>query len=155
ALAERVPFSRGGLARAFAVHVPAAILVSVGKLVAEGLLTLAILGPMRGPFTLLKVHITVLTYCGIVVATHVARRYESARARELQATQLEAALAGAQVEALKMQLHPHFLFNTLNAISGLMRDDVEAADLMLANLSDLLRRTFECADVHEVPLRRE
>jgi LytS/YehU family sensor histidine kinase len=54
-----------------------------------------------------------------------------------------------------MQLHPHFLFNTLNAVSGLMRENLDAADLMLARLAELFQRTFETADVQEVPLRRE
>ena len=54
-----------------------------------------------------------------------------------------------------MQLHPHFLFNTLNAIAALMREDVEAADVMLARLGDLLRVTLATADVPDVPLRRE
>jgi LytS/YehU family sensor histidine kinase len=54
-----------------------------------------------------------------------------------------------------MQLHPHFLFNTLNTIAGLMREDLEAADLMLAKLAELLRHTFETADIQELPLDRE
>ena len=61
----------------------------------------------------------------------------------------------AQVESLRMQLHPHFLFNTLNTAAALMREDVEAADRVLAKLADLLRRTLETADVQEVPLARE
>jgi LytS/YehU family sensor histidine kinase len=54
-----------------------------------------------------------------------------------------------------MQIHPHFLFNTLNAIAALMREDIEAADVMIARLGDLLRVTLATADVPEVPLRRE
>jgi two-component system, LytTR family, sensor kinase len=59
------------------------------------------------------------------------------------------------VESLKMQIHPHFLFNTLNAIAGLMREDVESADSMLAQLSDLLRGTLQTEGVQEVPLAEE
>ena len=83
------------------------------------------------------------------------RYHRVARARELRAAQLEMELARAQVEALKMQLHPHFLFNTLNTVAGLMRDDPDAAELMLAKLAELLRRTFETADVQELPLDEE
>ena len=54
-----------------------------------------------------------------------------------------------------MQIHPHFLFNTLNAVSGLMRENVDAADVMLSKLAELFQRTFETADIQEVPLRRE
>ena len=54
-----------------------------------------------------------------------------------------------------MQLNPHFLFNTLNTISSLMHKDVEAADRMLARLSDLLRYALESTDAQEVPLRQE
>jgi LytS/YehU family sensor histidine kinase len=54
-----------------------------------------------------------------------------------------------------MQLHPHFLFNTLNTIAALMREDVEAADVMMARLGDLLRATLASADIPEVTLARE
>jgi LytS/YehU family sensor histidine kinase len=54
-----------------------------------------------------------------------------------------------------MQLHPHFLFNTLNSISVLMRRDVEAADRMLVGLSNLLRVTLAAKTAHEIPLREE
>src|SRR5262249_40591374 len=74
---------------------------------------------------------------------------------ELKASQLEARLAQAQLQALKMQLHPHFLFNTLHAISALMRKDVEEADRMITRLSDLLRLTLENVGAQEATLRQE
>jgi LytS/YehU family sensor histidine kinase len=69
---------------------------------------------------------------------------------------LEAQLSQAQLQALKMQLHPHFLFNTLNAIAGLVRTDksTEAVN-MLSGLSDLLRRRLDQEDRQEVTLREE
>ena len=73
----------------------------------------------------------------------------------MREAELQAALARAQVEALKARLHPHFLFNTLNAIAGLMREDVEAAEVVLARLSDLLRLALEDVDAQEVALSRE
>ena len=154
-LADRVRFSRRRWLPAVAVHGPAGIIVGAATLALEAMVVSALLGPGSRPFSLLKVYLTVATYWAIVVAVHVARHYREARARELHAAQLETQLARAQVEALKMQLHPHFLFNTLNAVSGLMREDVEAADLMLTRLADLLRRTFETADEQEVALQRE
>jgi two-component system, LytTR family, sensor kinase len=81
--------------------------------------------------------------------------YRKYRERELTTSQLEGRLAQAQLQVLKMQLHPHFLFNTLNAVSALMHQDVELADRMLARLADLLRLTLENAGMQEVPLRQE
>jgi two-component system LytT family sensor kinase len=75
---------------------------------------------------------------------------------ELRATQLESQLTQARLSALKMQLHPHFLFNTLNAIVVLVRQRrADEADQMLTNLSELLRQTLAGWETQEVPLRRE
>jgi two-component system LytT family sensor kinase len=75
---------------------------------------------------------------------------------ELRATQLENQLAQARLSALKSQLHPHFLFNTLNAIVVLVRQRrIEEADEMLTNLGELLRQTLAGWETQEVPLRRE
>ena len=154
-LSEHVSFSRHRWRLALAVHLPVGLLVGGLKLAVEGFIVSLILGGGRGPFSFLKIHLTLLTYWGIVAVTHVARHYRRARERELRAAQLETELARAQVEALKMQIHPHFLFNTLNAVSGLMRENVDAADVMLSKLAELFQRTFETADIQEVPLRRE
>jgi LytS/YehU family sensor histidine kinase len=86
---------------------------------------------------------------------HALAYYDKYRERELHAAQLEAGLARAQLQLLQTQLHPHFLFNTLNAISALVHTDAEAADRMLATLGDLLRRTLEDFGVQEAPLARE
>jgi anti-sigma regulatory factor (Ser/Thr protein kinase) len=79
----------------------------------------------------------------------------AARARELRTAELERRLAEARLSALKMQLNPHFLFNTLNMISSYVREDPERADAMIAHLSDFLRATLRHADVQEVPLATE
>lgn len=89
---------------------------------------------------------------GLIQALAYYRKY---RDRELRASQLEARLAQTQLQVLKMQLHPHFLFNTLNAISALIHKDVELADRMIARLGDLLRSTLESANQQEVPLKQE
>jgi LytS/YehU family sensor histidine kinase len=81
--------------------------------------------------------------------------YRDLRERELRSAQLEGKLAKAQLSMLKMQLQPHFLFNTLNAVSALTRDHPEAAEDMLVRLSDLLRRTLDNDAEQEVPLRAE
>jgi two-component system, LytTR family, sensor kinase len=100
-------------------------------------------------------HSEVLTYWMVVGLCHGVDYYRKYRERELRASQLETRLAQAQLDALKMQLHPHFLFNTLNSISVLMSEDVSAARRMLTQLSDLLRASLENAGTHEVSLKEE
>jgi LytS/YehU family sensor histidine kinase len=100
-------------------------------------------------------HFDVLTYWAIIGLSHAADYYRKARERELRASQLETRLAQAQLDALRMQLHPHFLFNTLNSISVLMAEDVKAARRMLIRLSDLLRASLENEGAHEVSLKEE
>jgi two-component system, LytTR family, sensor kinase len=92
----------------------------------------------------------------VLVSVHQAwHNYHRFRERELRASQLEAKLAQAQLEVLKMQLHPHFLFNTLHAISTLIHRDADAADEMVAQLSDLLRMTLANIGIQEVTLQQE
>lgn len=104
----------------------------------------------------------VIFYWTIVGAGYAFEYYRRYREQQLQAarlelrtTQLETQLVQAQLQALKMQLHPHFLFNTLHAISALMDDDVKGARRMIARLSELLRLTLESAGQQEVSLRQE
>src|SRR6202044_269183 len=75
--------------------------------------------------------------------------------RQQRATQLEKSLARAQLQNLRLQLQPHFLFNTLNTISSVMYEDVRVADRMIARLSDLLRMSLEQGTSQEVTLERE
>lgn len=81
--------------------------------------------------------------------------YQRFREQEHAKAALEAQLANAQLAALRMQLNPHFLFNTMNGISSLMRSDIEAADTMLEQLSCLLRLSLERGDSQLVSLREE
>jgi len=90
---------------------------------------------------------------GVGAALHFYSRY---RERESHAAQLEARLAQAQLEALRMQLNPHFLFNTLHSIAALVRSqENQAAVKMIAGLSELLRHSLENAGQQEVSLREE
>lgn len=91
----------------------------------------------------------------VIGICHALDYYRKFRERELRAAHLESSLARAQLHLLKMQLHPHFLFNTLNAISALIHRDVEAADRMVARLGDLLRLALEDFGLHEASLTRE
>lgn len=94
-------------------------------------------------------------YAVIVGSVYAVDYYQKFRERELRAAQLEGQLAQAELQNLKMQLHPHFLFNTLHAISVLMQEDVTAANRMLVRLSELLRVTLDSAGTQETALRQE
>jgi two-component system, LytTR family, sensor kinase len=93
-----------------------------------------------------------MTYWAIIGFSHAAGYFQQAQDRALRAANLETRLAEAQLQALQRQLHPHFLFNTLNGISALMHRDVDAADRMLVRLSDLLRMALDRRSAQEVPL---
>jgi two-component system, LytTR family, sensor kinase len=98
-------------------------------------------------------HVT--AYCVLVGGIYVVDFYREARNRQVASAELETQLAQAQLHNLRLQLQPHFLFNALNTISAVMHEDVQRADAMLAQLSDLLRRTLRGADSQEVPLNEE
>jgi two-component system LytT family sensor kinase len=97
-----------------------------------------------------------LLYCMVLGAAMAFEFYERYRERALQAAQLETSLADARLHALELQIQPHFLFNTLNAISGLVRvKRNDEAITMLAGLSELLRYTLDHAGDQKVPLDAE
>jgi two-component system LytT family sensor kinase len=95
------------------------------------------------------------TYVPIILIAHAVAYYRRFREKELRTSQLETQLAKAHLQALKSQLQPHFLFNTLHSISALMLTDVPAADKMMTRLSDLLRMTLEDGESHVTTLSRE
>ena len=88
----------------------------------------------------------------VLLGMYMYKRY---RDREVIASQLESELARAQVQILEMQLQPHFLFNTLNSIMVLIRQEPDLASRMVARLSEFLRLTLDSAGMQEVTLRRE
>jgi LytS/YehU family sensor histidine kinase len=96
-----------------------------------------------------------MTYWAVVGLVHAVDFHRESQERELTAAQLQTRLAEAQLQSLQRQLHPHFLFNTLHTISALMHRDTEAADAMLARLSDLLRLTLERIGTQVLPLKEE
>jgi signal transduction histidine kinase len=96
-----------------------------------------------------------LLYWLIVGAAHALLYSQRYWQRESEVASLRASLSEARLQALSAQLNPHFLFNTLNTVAELVHHDAAAADLMLANLSALLRRSLNGASNQEVPLREE
>jgi len=91
-----------------------------------------------------------------VLASGVTRAYSlRLRSRREQAIALTAQLADARLDALRRQLDPHFLFNTLNAITSLVEGDPRGVRRMIARLGDLLRHSFESGHEAEVTVRRE
>src|SRR5438270_7558267 len=83
------------------------------------------------------------TYVPILFIAYVVSYYSKLKAREQLTAQLETQLTKANLQVLKSQLQPHFLFNTMHSISGLMFTDVRAADRMMTRLSELLRMSLE------------
>jgi two-component system LytT family sensor kinase len=161
ALAKRFPFRRGRWVRPLLVHLATSVALTAAIiLLTELLLTLS--GTRDSPLAYVlpwafgvNFHSLLPTYWWVLAGWLALDASARARERELAASQLLARLADARLQALRQQLQPHFLFNTLNSISALMYSDVEAADAMMARLADLLRITLALGDEAEVPLWRE
>ncbi|HEY6803444.1 MAG TPA: histidine kinase [Pyrinomonadaceae bacterium] len=167
-LARKFSFVDRSWKQSLPVHLPAFVVLSALHSAAATAITLRVkpfddmgtspmafwprfYGRMKGSFGA-----DLLVYGGIVGVCYAIDYYRKYREHELIATQLEGQLANAQLESLRMQLHPHFLFNTLNGIVGLVRDNRnEAAVNMLVGLSDLLRHALEHSDQQEVELKEE
>jgi two-component system, LytTR family, sensor kinase len=163
-LSQHYRFERQGLFRAVALHVPAVAFFSFGHIAAMGGVQWWIAAARGQAFpwweevqntALQYFDWEMMTYWAIVGLSHAVLYYRESHDRAVRASQLETKLVEAQLKALQQQLHPHFLFNTLHAISALMHRDVEAADRTLMRLSDLLRLTLENIGQQEVTLQAE
>jgi signal transduction histidine kinase len=111
--------------------------------------------PSPGSWFWMRTRSHVPVYWVIVCGVHALTYYRRSQERERRTLELASSLAQARLQALKMQLHPHFLFNALNAIATLVHKDPHAADDMIANLSNLLRLALDHSEMHEVSLRKE
>lgn len=158
-LAQRFRFESGGRIKSAAVHVCASMAFSLAFMVLRAWLGMWQSGGNFSeafqPLLVKTWHFNLLIYWVIVAVTFAFDYYRKYRERELSAAELEKQLAQAKLQALQMQLNPHFLFNSLHAISALMHEDVERADAMIARLSDLLRAALDSSDTQEVTLRDE
>ena len=170
-LARRFPIERERLLRRVGVHLIVGSFVSALQLItyvgvsrtffAPNVSTVPLSRALQG-ILIGEFHINLLIYfvlVGLFQTLDYYRRFRERERRakqlELEAVQLEAQLTRAQLDALKMQLHPHFLFNTLNTISVLMQEDPVAANQTRLRLSELLRISLTSGDTDEVTLRRE
>lgn len=97
----------------------------------------------------------VIVYCGVAATVALLRANERHRHEQLRAGELERQLTAAELDRLKMQLNPHFLFNTLNLIACLVRESPERAERTLGELGDFLRMSLRHAETHEVPLAED
>lgn len=168
---RKFPIAKEALGRSLAIHLLFGGLLSLLQIAMYVFVRQWLIGDPAKPFSPLvsfqnfivaEFHINLLLYftvLGLQQAFDYYRRYREREQRaaqlELEAAQLETQLARAQLDALKMQLQPHFLFNTLNTISVLMQDDTTAANRMLMRLSELLRATLKSTNTNEITLRQE
>ena len=160
ALSRRYSFERGTWKMVLPLHLVASIVVTcVGASIIVWLEPYVTWTPEAHlpffPHMLSRAFMDLQRYWYILLITQAIDYYGKYRERELQSSQLEAQLAHAQLEVLKIQLEPHFLFNTLNSIAALARNDGPAAENMTLQLADLLRFSLDAMGVHEVPLSRE
>jgi two-component system LytT family sensor kinase len=158
-LARRFHFEAGSWGPSLAVHLPACLAFSLLYMVLRawvgGWQSQASFAEAFRPLLVKTWHFNLLIYWVIVAVGQAFDYYRKYRERELRTAELEKRLAMAKLQALQMQLNPHFLFNTLHSIAALMHKDVEAADRMITRLGDLLRAALEGSDTQEVSLRQE
>jgi len=155
----------GGWRRFCLVHLPAALAVALLQMLAHlvvfwypsgsGHMPVHTLGQYLRMEFAYSFHLAVLTYWIILAVLRGMESRRHLRDERLRNARLETQLAQSQLQALRMQLQPHFLFNTLNAISALALADPLQARLMIARLSDFLRLTLEERHAPQVPLSRE
>jgi signal transduction histidine kinase len=167
ALAQMLPATQGHRFRNFCIHSLIALVVGavhpyvyvlVYSLATQprwAIIVVKSLLPYLHFWFMQDVLVAVLAYAVTVAATHALLYYRGFQQGQLRAAQLQAQLANANVTALKMQLHPHFLFNALHSISALQTIDGKAAQKMTALLGDFLRMTLREMDRQEIPLRQE
>ena len=162
-LARRFPIERWNWVRSLMIHLAASLFIGFATRVLHDLMLFSLVSDTGWKFSLSKLLMNVyfMTDYGVMLywlillisySFNYQRRY---REGEVRATRLEAQLAQAQLQALKMQLHPHFLFNTLHSISALVHKNADAADKMIARLGDFLRLTLENSGAQEVSLGQE
>lgn len=160
----RLPIERNNWIRSALLHVPISIVLSVFLTALGHIANWLYWGYPAGKrfsfeymsrFVVANFSEGIGIYLLIALTSYAYSYYRRYREGQLRTLQLEAQLSHAQLQALKMQLHPHFLFNTLHSISALLNKDIEAARKMITRLGDFLRLTLENSGSQEVTLQQE
>lgn len=164
-LAQRIPLDRASLVSGVAKHVGFAFAFSILHLLAMLAMRQLLWGTIAPASVslatavqrlyLMQLDWLLMTYAAIVGLSYALGYYREAKDRAVGAAQLETRLAQARLKTLEAELHPHFLFNTLHAISTLVHTNPDAADRMISRLSDLLRITLNRSPAARVALHEE
>ena len=162
-LVDRVRPSAGGMRRWLAVHAGGTAVVSAVNIVLIAALdhhfsptihAAGFGGALRGAI-LGHLDMQVVLYWAVLGTAYMVEFVRRYRQRDQEAAELQQALARTQLEALRLQLNPHFLFNALNAVAALMEEDVREAQRTLTRVSDLLRMSLRRAGTSLIPLWQE
>jgi signal transduction histidine kinase len=162
-LAEHFPLDRAHWRRSFTIHLVASLVIAIFQRVFTDVTVAWIRMGAKWAFAYNHVVASligyfdygVLVYWIIVLLYQGVQYYRTIQEQKLQASRLETRLAEARLESLRNQLHPHFLFNTLNSISALVHVSPRAADTMIARLGDFLRITLDNSGARFAPLATE
>jgi len=166
AVARRFPLDSGSRVRAVVAHVFGALTFAIVRCAAMIGVRYALWGgaikvaSVSWSLYAQRLFFSDLEWCfavyGVIVGTsHAVGYYHQAQEQKLREAQLETRLMEARLKTLEAELHPHFLFNTLHAISALLHRDPEDADRMISRLSDLLRITLDRSGAATITLKDE
>lgn len=165
AIVRRFPLQRGKMFRHSSVLLPSCLALALCVSLTYLSVVYFIWFPLRPRYPNLPsvlrhgvelfLQMDLLTCVLIVTSLHAWNWLQAYRSEQLRSAELEGRLANSQLNALRMQLHPHFLFNTLNSIAGLIKEDPETARRMIVALGDFLRLTLEEQSVATRPLNEE
>jgi hypothetical protein len=156
--ARRWPLHGKGWPHRAALHLALNLALTVVAAMLYRALRIALGFPVQNNYALLIVtglNTSLLVYWGLVLIAHGVAYYRRSEERERRAAELDRALTRARLDALRTQIHPHFLFNTLHAIASRIRTDPRGAEDMLGSLGDILRVNLATNADHETSFREE
>jgi hypothetical protein len=164
-LAKKFPITRPGGPKHLVIHIPAAIGLAWTHTTAQTFVNWCaetIAGTGGGFWEMVfrmgifdQFQLGFFFYAVIVAIASALNYHKIYEQEELKASRLEAELSQTQFQAIKMQVYPHFLFNTLTEIGRMMKKDVDETDRMIARLGDFLRFSMENIGTQVVALERE